>query len=62
MLAITPCCFRRSDASTALGVGGTLIGLQPESDKLSKRAKEVIRAARSQGELAIAGTALMELA
>ena len=33
-----------------------------EPDKLSKRAKEAIRAARVEGGLAIAGTTLLELA
>jgi PIN domain nuclease of toxin-antitoxin system len=39
-----------------------VIWLAFEPDKLSKRAKEVIRAARLQGGLAIAGITLMELA
>ena len=39
-----------------------VIWLAFEPNKLSKRAKEVIRAARLQGGLAIAGITLMELA
>ncbi|MGA9668315.1 MAG: type II toxin-antitoxin system VapC family toxin [Terracidiphilus sp.] len=39
-----------------------VIWLAFEPDKLSKRAKEVIRAARLQGGLAIAGITLLELA
>jgi PIN domain nuclease of toxin-antitoxin system len=39
-----------------------VIWLAFEPDKLSKRAKEVIRAARIQGGLAIAGITLLELA
>lgn len=39
-----------------------VIWLAFEPDRLSKRAKEVIRAARLQGGLSIAGITLMELA
>jgi PIN domain nuclease of toxin-antitoxin system len=39
-----------------------VIWLAFEPDKLSKRAKQVIRAARVEGGLAIAGITLMELA
>jgi PIN domain nuclease of toxin-antitoxin system len=39
-----------------------VVWLALEPDKLSKRAKEAIRAARIQGELAIAGITLFELA
>ncbi len=39
-----------------------VIWLAFQPDKLSKRAKEVIRAARLQGGLAIAGITLLELA
>lgn len=39
-----------------------VIWLAFEPDKLSKRAKDVIRAARLQGGLAIAGITLLELA
>ena len=39
-----------------------VVWLAFEPDKLSKRAKEVIRSARIQGGLAIAGITLMELA
>ncbi|MGO8935031.1 MAG: type II toxin-antitoxin system VapC family toxin [Terracidiphilus sp.] len=39
-----------------------VIWLALEPDKLSKRAKEAIRAARNQGGLAIAGITLLELA
>lgn len=39
-----------------------VIWLAFQPGKLSKRAKEVIRAARLQGELAIAGITLLELA
>ena len=39
-----------------------VIWLAFDPDKLSKRAKEVIRAARLQGGLAIAGITLLELA
>jgi PIN domain nuclease of toxin-antitoxin system len=39
-----------------------VIWLALEPDKLSKRAKEVIRAARLEGGLAISGITLMELA
>ena len=39
-----------------------VIWLAFEPDKLSKRAKEAIRAARIQGGLAIAGITLLELA
>jgi PIN domain nuclease of toxin-antitoxin system len=39
-----------------------VIWLALEPDRLSKRAKEAIRAARIQGELAIAGITLLELA
>jgi PIN domain nuclease of toxin-antitoxin system len=39
-----------------------VIWLAFEPDKLSKRAKEVIRAARVEGGLAIAGITLLELA
>ena len=39
-----------------------VIWLAFEPDKLSKRAKEIIRAARREGGLAIAGITLLELA
>lgn len=39
-----------------------VVWLAFEPDKLSKRAKEAIRAARRKGELAIAGITLFELA
>ena len=38
-----------------------VVWLAFEPDKLSKRAKEAIRAARIQGGLAIAGITLLEL-
>ena len=38
-----------------------VVWLALEPDKLSKRAKEAIRAARIQGGLAIAGITLLEL-